>query len=106
MYVILVYDIVVDDEGKKILPKVFKCCKKYLSHIQNSVFEGDMTPSQMMALRMELQKWIRKDKDSLIVFSSRDQKWLQKEFWGKERGSDVAFFMIRKFRGERVLKRI
>ena len=52
MYVILVYDIVVDDEGKKILPKVFKCCKKYLSHIQNSVFEGDMTPSQMMALRM------------------------------------------------------
>ena len=81
MYVILVYDIVVDDEGKKILPKVFKCCKKYLSHIQNSVFEGDMTPSQMMALR----------KDSLIVFSSRDQKWLQKEFWGKEEDRTSRF---------------
>ena len=91
MYVILVYDIVVDDEGKKILPKVFKCCKKYLSHIQNAVFEGDMTPSQMMALRMELQKWIRKDKDSLIVFSSRDQKWLQKEFWGKEEDRTSRF---------------
>ena len=91
MYVILVYDIVVDDEGKKILPKVFKCCKKYLSHIQNSVFEGDMTASQMMALRMELQKWIRKDKDSLIVFSSRDQKWLQKEFWGKEEDRTSRF---------------
>lgn len=91
MYVILVYGIVVDDEGKKILPKVFKCCKKYLSHIQNSVFEGDMTPSQMMALRMELQKWIRKDKDSLIVFSSRDQKWLQKEFWGKEEDRTSRF---------------
>ncbi|MCQ4636087.1 CRISPR-associated endonuclease Cas2 [Anaerovorax odorimutans] len=84
MYVILVYDIVVDDEGKKILPKVFKSCKKYLSHIQNSVFEGDMTKSQMMALKLELQKSLRKDKDSLIVFSSRDQKWLSKEFWGKE----------------------
>ncbi len=91
MYVILVYDIVVDDEGKKILPKVFKCCKKYLSHIQNSVFEGDVTSSQMMALRMELQKRIRKDKDSLIVFSSRDQKWLQKEFWGKEEDRTSRF---------------
>ncbi|WP_269477483.1 CRISPR-associated endonuclease Cas2 [Hominibacterium faecale] len=84
MYIILVYDIVVDDEGKKILPKVFKCCKKYLSHIQNSVFEGDMTKSQIMALKLELQKLLRKEKDSLIVFSSRDQKWLSKEFWGKE----------------------
>lgn len=27
MYVILVYDIVTDEEGKKILPKVFKICK-------------------------------------------------------------------------------
>ncbi|MCB6367352.1 CRISPR-associated endonuclease Cas2, partial [Intestinibacillus massiliensis] len=52
MYIILVYDIVVDDEGKKILPKVFKCCKKYLSHIQNSVFEGDMTKSLIMALKL------------------------------------------------------
>lgn len=84
MYIILVYDIVVDDEGKKILPKVFKCCKKYLSHIQNSVFEGDMKKSQILDLKTELQKLLRKDKDSLIVFSSRDQKWLQKEFWGKE----------------------
>lgn len=50
-----------------------------------------MTPSQMMALRMELQKWIRKDKDSLIVFSSRDQKWLQKEFWGKEEDRTSRF---------------
>lgn len=40
MYAILVYDIVTDDQGKKCLPKVFKICKKYLIHIQNSVFEG------------------------------------------------------------------
>lgn len=91
MYIILVYDIVVDDEGKRILPKVFKCCKKYLSHIQNSVFEGDMKKSQLAALKAELQKLIRKDKDSLIVFSSRDQKWLQKEFWGKEEDKTSRF---------------
>ena len=91
MYIILVYDIVVDDEGKRILPKVFKCCKKYLSHIQNSVFEGDLKKSQLVALKVELQKLIRKDKDSLIVFSSRDQKWLQKDFWGKEEDRTSRF---------------
>lgn len=43
MYVILVYDIICDEKGKKILPKVFKICKKYLVHIQNSVFEGNIS---------------------------------------------------------------
>ena len=42
MYVILVYDIKVDEQGKRILPKVYKTCKKYLIHIQNSVFVGDI----------------------------------------------------------------
>ena len=71
MYVILVYDIVTDDAGKKILPKVFKICKKYLTHIQHSVFEGN-----------ELKQFIRKDVDSVILFSSRDERWLKKEFIG------------------------
>lgn len=42
MYVILVYDIKTDENGQKVLNKTFKICKKYLSHIQNSVFEGDL----------------------------------------------------------------
>ncbi len=43
MYVILVYDISGDNGGEKILTKVFKICKKYLTHIQNSVFEGEIS---------------------------------------------------------------
>lgn len=83
MYIILVYDIVMDEKGKKILPKVYKLCKKYLSHIQNSVFEGELSESQVMQLEIELKKLIREDKDSLIVFHTRNEKWLTKEFWGK-----------------------
>ena len=41
MYLVLVYDITMG--GKKILPRVFKTCKKYLFHIQNSVFEGELS---------------------------------------------------------------
>lgn len=82
MYVILVYDIKLDETGAKVLRNVFKTCKKYLSHIQNSTFEGEINISSLNKLQFELYKWIRKDKDSVILFKSRDSKWLNKEFWG------------------------
>lgn len=84
MYAILVYDIVMDESGKKILPKVFKICKKYMVHIQNSVFEGELTDAKKMKLQTELNKVIRKNEDSVIIFTCRNQNWLDKEFWGKE----------------------
>lgn len=82
MYVILVYDIKMDDEGSKIWRNTFKICKRYLIHIQNSAFEGDLTKVQITSLQMELKKYIRKDKDSVILFKSRDAKWLEREMWG------------------------
>lgn len=82
MYVILVYDIKLDETGAKVLRNVFKICKKYLSHIQNSTFEGEINISSLNKLQFELYKWIRKDKDSVILFKSSDSKWLNKEFWG------------------------
>ena len=84
MYVILVYDINLEDkEGQKVLRRVFKTCKKYLVHIQNSVFEGELLESQALKLKSELNRWIRDDKDSVIFFKSRSHRWLEKEFWGK-----------------------
>lgn len=83
MYVILVYDINLEErEGQKVLRNVYKICKKYLFHIQNSVFEGELLESQMLKLRTELNCYIRDNKDSVIVFKSRSQKWLDKEFLG------------------------
>lgn len=84
MYVILVYDINLEEkEGQKVLRNVFKTCKKYLVHIQNSVFEGELLASQLIKLKSELKDYIREDKDSIIVFKSRNQKWLDKMFLGK-----------------------
>lgn len=83
MYIILVYDINLEEkEGQRVLRNVFKTCKKYLVHIQNSVFEGELLESQMLKLKVELNRFIREDKDSVIVFKSRSQKWLDKEFLG------------------------
>lgn len=82
MYVILVYDIICDEKGRKILPKVFKICKKYLVHIQNSVFEGNISKVNALALKKELDVYIRKDKDSVIMFHTREERWMSKDFLG------------------------
>ena len=83
MYVVLVYDIRLDEKGNRVLRKVFNTCKKYLVHIQNSVFEGELSKGQLRALDTEVKYYIRKDMDSLIIFKSEQEKWLEKEFWGK-----------------------
>ncbi len=83
MYVILVYDINLENkEGQKVLRNVFKICKKYLVHIQNSVFEGELLESQIIKLKAEIGRYIREDKDSIIMFKSRSSRWLEKEFLG------------------------
>ena len=83
MYVILVYDINLENkEGQRVLRNVFKTCKKYLVHIQNSVFEGELLESQAIKLKAELDMHIRDNKDSVILFKSRSKRWMEKEFLG------------------------
>lgn len=82
MYVVLVYDISFEDNGQRVLSKVYKACKKYLCHIQNSVFEGELSPSQLVKLKAEISNLVRNDRDSIIIFKSRQEKWLDKEFLG------------------------
>lgn len=92
MYIVLVYDVATDENGAKISRNTFKICKKYLTHIQKSVFEGNLTELNYMKLRVELSKYIRKDMDSLLVFKSRDERWLEKEFLGLKDDKTSNFF--------------
>lgn len=96
MYIILVYDIDLGSdqrEGAKILRHCFKICKKYLTHIQNSVFEGELTQAQLNKLKFELSKWIRDGLDSVVIFKNYNKKWLDKEFLGQDRSNaDSNFF--------------
>ena len=84
MYVVLLYDINQSDNGQKRWKHVFTTCKKYLSHIQNSVFEGEISKVQLVKLQQELKPYIDEKLDSVIIFKNRQEKWLDKEFWGKE----------------------
>ncbi len=91
LYVILIYDISTEDRGSKRWKKVFGICKRYLTHIQKSVFEGELTAAQLKKLELELKQQIDRDKDSLILFKSRNERWLDKEIWGVDDESTSPF---------------
>ncbi|NLE62634.1 MAG: CRISPR-associated endonuclease Cas2 [Bacteroidales bacterium] len=86
MYVILVYDC-----GEKRVGKMLKLCRKYLNWIQNSVFEGDITEVKLEELKIKAKKIMKEEEDSLIVFMSRNERWLEKKIIGKERSSTDNF---------------
>ena len=71
MYVILVYDC-----GERRVGKMLKLCRKYLNWIQNSVFEGEITEVKLKELKSQALKIMDPEEDSIIVFSSSQQKWL------------------------------
>lgn len=79
MYVILVYDVDV-----RRVSKMLKLCRRYLHWIQNSVFEGEITEVKLKELIFEA-RYLMDSADSLIVFKSRNEKWLEKEVYGVEK---------------------
>ncbi|CAB1262745.1 CRISPR-associated endonuclease Cas2 [Clostridium sp. MT-14] len=50
------YAFVFYDVNEKRVNKIFKICKKYFHHHQNSVFRGAITPSKLIKLKSELNK--------------------------------------------------
>lgn len=85
MYVILVYDIASSNGGGKRVGKMLKHCRKYLNWIQNSVFEGEITDVKFKEMILGAKQIMDEETDSLIMFKSRNQKWLDKQVVGKER---------------------
>lgn len=82
MYIILMYDI-----GEKRVGKMLKLCRKYLNWIQNSVFEGELSEVKIEELKILAKRIMDGETDSLILFKSRQEKWLEKEIVGHERNT-------------------
>jgi len=78
MYVICTYDV-----EEKRCSKLMKILRKYLFHVQRSVFEGELTPKQYKDLQNELLEIVTKS-DSVMFFYTYNNKHLRKEFLGKE----------------------
>ena len=87
-YAFLFYDV-----GEKRVQKVFKVCKKYLTHYQKSVFRGDMTPSKFISLRSELNKVIDKDEDFVCIIKLMNDNVFGEEILGCPR-KDIGESLI------------
>ncbi len=77
------YAFVFYDVGEKRVQKVFKVCKKYLSHFQKSVFRGEMTPSKLIQLRKDLKAVIDEKEDFICIIKLMNRNVFGEEILGK-----------------------
>jgi CRISPR-associated protein Cas2 len=78
MRVIIVYDI-----NQKRVSKVMKICREYLHHVQNSVFEGDITTANFNQIKDRLLGVID-EVDSVLIYTFRTAMY-KKEVLGFEK---------------------
>ncbi len=78
MFVILSYDIE-QKRGKKAL----KICRKYLTHVHNSVFEGEITESKLNKLKRELAGLINTSADSVRIYRLAAPRYVELDEIGK-----------------------
>lgn len=81
-YIYVIYDI-----KEERVNKIFKTCKKYLEHYQNSVFRGELSESNILKLKNEINKIIDKNEDSVLILFSVSKNSLKTEELGTKTGN-------------------
>lgn len=84
-YVLIVYDI-----GVERINGVRQFLRQYLTWIQNSAFEGELSEGQLERVKVGVKRLIKGDEDSVIIFIASSKKWLQKEIIGIEKAEVSA----------------
>ena len=64
MFVILCYDVVADNRRTRLLKRL----KGYLSHVQKSVFEGEITDARFNELAVMIMQVINPHEDSVRIY--------------------------------------
>lgn len=80
MYVIIVYDVSIDK-----VSKVCQFLRQYLNWVQNSVFEGELTESELEKVKVGIKKIINLHEDSVIIYQLLTQKAFKKEHIGTKK---------------------
>jgi len=77
MYAIIVYDI-----STERVTKVCHFLRQHLNWIQNSVFEGEITESQLEKIKHRLKELTEVDCDSVIIYTTPSKDRIQKQHIG------------------------
>jgi len=87
MYFILMYDV-----NEKRVGKALKTCRRYLTWIQNSVFEGELSKAQYEKLKSDLKKVLNLDEDSVIIYELKDERYSNRELVGISKNEITNIF--------------
>ncbi|YAR63516.1 CRISPR-associated endonuclease Cas2 [Bacillus cytotoxicus] len=80
MFVIITYDI-----GEKRVGKACKKLKQYLTWTQNSVFEGELSRTQLLKCLAELDQIIISSEDSIYLYEVNNPRNIKKKVFGIEK---------------------
>ena len=86
MFVILVYDF-----GEKRVGRALKICRKYLTWVQNSVFEGDISAANLKKVKCELSDIMVTGEDSIIIYTFKSTKYSHREVLGVSKNQQDIF---------------
>jgi len=87
MYFILMYDV-----KEKRVAKALKTCRKYLTWVQNSVFEGELSKAQYEKLKVDLKKVLNLEEDSVIIYELKDERYSKREIMGISKNEITNIF--------------
>lgn len=84
------YFIAVYDVDQKRGGKMLKLFRRYLTWIQNSVFEGELTHAQFKSLQLEAEK-LMQEGDGVVFYQMRDERYTERVALGEEKGQRTRF---------------
>ena len=85
MFIILSYD--VRSDRTNLFKKI---AERFLTHIQNSVFRGNLTESQLLKLQLELKKQLEED-ESIFLWIIKDSQIFKELKLGNSKYNDSNF---------------
>ncbi|WP_255192057.1 CRISPR-associated endonuclease Cas2 [Natronobeatus ordinarius] len=85
MYVIMVYDLQADRTHKAL-----KIGRRYLTHVQNSVLEGEISEGDLQKLRGEIEDLLEPG-ESTIIYELSSDSLLNRSVYGEDPTEDRRF---------------
>lgn len=77
MYTIVVYDTAAERN-----PAILRTCRRYLHHVQRSVFEGELSAAQLKRFRAAVESEIDRTYDSVLVYTFPPGASAHRQSWG------------------------
>ena len=95
MLVLITYDVNTQStSGRKRLSKIAKICCNYGQRVQNSVFECDLDPAQLVLVRKTLLDVLDESEDSLRFYNLGNHYHQKIEHFGKKESYDPEGVLI------------